>query len=72
MLQGVAHLARQLARGEITSRALTEACLDRIGDAAGEGARAFTRVHAEAVRAADRHVLAAGMAIEHAIAPRAP
>ena len=52
MLPGVAHLARQLARGEITSRALTEACLDRIGDAAGEGARAFTRVHAEAARAA--------------------
>src|ERR1019366_2064892 len=52
MLPGVAHLARQLARGGTTSRALTGACLDRIGDAAGEGARAFTRVHAEAARAA--------------------
>jgi aspartyl-tRNA(Asn)/glutamyl-tRNA(Gln) amidotransferase subunit A len=39
-------LACELALGRTTSRALTEACLARIGDAAGEGARTFLKVHA--------------------------
>jgi aspartyl-tRNA(Asn)/glutamyl-tRNA(Gln) amidotransferase subunit A len=40
-------LADALARGATTSRALVEACLARIADPNGEGARAFTKVHAE-------------------------
>ena len=35
--------ANALAEGKTTSRALVEACLARIGDPAGEGARAFIR-----------------------------
>ena len=41
-------LARGLQDGRITSRALTEACLERIGDPAGEGARAFVSVAGDA------------------------
>lgn len=44
--------ARALADGTTTSRALIEDSLGRIADPAGEGARAFTRVHAESARAA--------------------
>jgi aspartyl-tRNA(Asn)/glutamyl-tRNA(Gln) amidotransferase subunit A len=39
-------LACELALGRTTSRALTEACLARIADATGEGARTFLKVHA--------------------------
>jgi aspartyl-tRNA(Asn)/glutamyl-tRNA(Gln) amidotransferase subunit A len=39
--------ARALAAGETTSRALTEAALDRAQDPSGEGARVFTRLYAE-------------------------
>jgi len=50
----IAALARKLAEGRTTSRALTEAALARIADAAGEGGRVFTKVHAqEALAAAD-------------------
>jgi aspartyl-tRNA(Asn)/glutamyl-tRNA(Gln) amidotransferase subunit A len=52
MPPSVAELSADLARGKTTSRELTEACLDRIRDASGEGPRAFTRVHVEAARAA--------------------
>ncbi len=43
--------AQALADGSTTSRALVEQCLARIGDPAGEGARAFIKVHAEQARA---------------------
>ena len=39
-----------LAHGRTSSRALVERALERIHDPAGEGARAFTRVYAEAAR----------------------
>jgi aspartyl-tRNA(Asn)/glutamyl-tRNA(Gln) amidotransferase subunit A len=44
-------LADAFASGATTSRALVEACLGRIADPDGEGARAFTKVHAEPARA---------------------
>jgi len=44
-------LAQALADGSTTSRALIEDCLARIADPAGEGTRAFTKVHAETARA---------------------
>jgi aspartyl-tRNA(Asn)/glutamyl-tRNA(Gln) amidotransferase subunit A len=43
--------ADALASGATTSRTLVEACLERIADPAGEGARAFTKVHAGQARA---------------------
>ena len=43
--------AQALADGSTSSRALVEQCLDRIADPEGEGARTFTKVHAEAARA---------------------
>jgi aspartyl-tRNA(Asn)/glutamyl-tRNA(Gln) amidotransferase subunit A len=43
--------AQALADGTTTSRALVEDSLARIADPAGEGARAFIKVHAEAARA---------------------
>ncbi len=43
--------AAALAAGETTSRDLVEQCLGRIADPAGEGARAFTKVHADKARA---------------------
>ena len=46
------HLAQALADGATTSRALVEECLARIADPAGEGARAFIKVHADSARAA--------------------
>jgi aspartyl-tRNA(Asn)/glutamyl-tRNA(Gln) amidotransferase subunit A len=44
--------ARALADGTTTSRDLVEACLARIVDPAGEGARAFTKVYPEQARLA--------------------
>ena len=47
-------LSRALAAGKTTSRALVEACLARIDDSEGEGARVFLHVDREAaLRAAD-------------------
>ena len=48
----VAQLAADLAAGRTTSRRLTEEALARIGDPAGEGARAFVKVYAESALAA--------------------
>lgn len=48
----LADLAADLAAGRTTSRALTEACLARIAEPTGEGARAFVKVDAEAALAA--------------------
>jgi aspartyl-tRNA(Asn)/glutamyl-tRNA(Gln) amidotransferase subunit A len=48
-------LSNDLAAGQ-SSRALIEQCLARIGDPAGEGGRAFLKVHAQgALAAADAH-----------------
>jgi len=50
----LADLARDLAEGRTSARDLVEACLTRIDDPAGEGARAFTLVDRDnALRAAD-------------------
>lgn len=43
--------AQALAEGTTTSRALIEECLNRIAEPGGEGARTFTKVHAESARA---------------------
>jgi aspartyl-tRNA(Asn)/glutamyl-tRNA(Gln) amidotransferase subunit A len=51
-LPTLSSLARDLASGATTSRKLVEACLERIEDPAGEGARAFIRVDAARARAA--------------------
>ena len=51
----VAGLARELAEGKTTSRKLVEEALARIGDPAGEGARAFLKVYAEEARAEAEH-----------------
>jgi aspartyl-tRNA(Asn)/glutamyl-tRNA(Gln) amidotransferase subunit A len=45
-------LATDLATGKTTASQLVEASLARIADEAGEGARAFVKVHAEKVRTA--------------------
>jgi aspartyl-tRNA(Asn)/glutamyl-tRNA(Gln) amidotransferase subunit A len=45
-------LARDLAAGRTTSRALIEAALTRISDPAGEGARTFIKVYRDTARAA--------------------
>lgn len=50
-MRTIEQLAQALADGHTTSRALIEDCLGRIADPAGEGARAFTKVHAETARA---------------------
>ncbi len=50
-MQSIAELARALDAGTTTSRALVEDSLARIADPGGEGARAFTAVHAAAARA---------------------
>ncbi len=53
-MPSLASLADDLAQGRTTSRALTEACLARIEDKAGEGARTFIRLHrAQALAAAE-------------------
>ncbi len=51
-MKTLAGLARDLDTGVTTSRHLVEECLARIADPAGEGARVFITVHAEAARAA--------------------
>jgi aspartyl-tRNA(Asn)/glutamyl-tRNA(Gln) amidotransferase subunit A len=51
MLPTLEQQADALASGATTSRALVEACLERIANPAGEGARAFIKVHAEQARA---------------------
>ena len=50
-MRSIAEHARALAAGTTTSRALVEDCLARITNPHGEGARAFTVVHAEAAHA---------------------
>jgi len=54
MLPTLQHLADDLNAGRTTSVTLTQAALDRAGDAAGEGARVYTRVYADAALAAAR------------------
>jgi aspartyl-tRNA(Asn)/glutamyl-tRNA(Gln) amidotransferase subunit A len=55
----IAALARDLADGRTSSRALVEQALARIADPAGEGSRAFLKVHRDqalaAADACDRH-----------------
>jgi len=51
----VAALARDLRAGKTSSRELVEQALTRIADPAGEGARAFMKVHAESARADADH-----------------
>lgn len=50
-METLAATAALLDAGKISSRALIEACLARIADPAGEGARAFRAVHADQARA---------------------
>ena len=50
-MQTLTQAAAALAAGRTTARALTEACLGRIADPAGEGARAFIAVYGEQARA---------------------
>jgi aspartyl-tRNA(Asn)/glutamyl-tRNA(Gln) amidotransferase subunit A len=49
-MQHIADAVAALEHGRISASALVEAALDRIADPGGEGARAFTTVHAEAAR----------------------
>ena len=53
-MKTLAELSRELANGKTTSEALTRGCLEKIADPAGEGARAFIKVYAEAALAAAR------------------
>jgi len=50
-MRTIEHHAQALAEGTTTSRALVEEGLARIADPAGEGVRAFIKVHAAAARA---------------------
>jgi aspartyl-tRNA(Asn)/glutamyl-tRNA(Gln) amidotransferase subunit A len=50
-MQTIAEFAQGLADGRTSSRKLVEACLERITDPRGEGARTFTKVYAEQARA---------------------
>ncbi len=50
-MKTLTQLAAGLAAGAITARALIEDSLARIADPNGEGARAFTKVHADSARA---------------------
>ena len=50
-MRGIEDLAQALASGQTTSRTLVEEALSKIADPAGEGARAFIKVHAEQARA---------------------
>ncbi len=51
-MRTIADHAQALADGRTSSRALVEACLARIADPDGEGARAFVKVYADQARAA--------------------
>jgi aspartyl-tRNA(Asn)/glutamyl-tRNA(Gln) amidotransferase subunit A len=51
-MRTLTEVSAALAVGKTTSRQLVEDCLARIGDPAGEGARAFIKVDAEGARAA--------------------
>ncbi|MBR0681970.1 amidase [Roseomonas eburnea] len=51
-MKTIADAAAALGAGRTTAAALTEAALARIADPSGEGARAFTAVHAQTARAA--------------------
>jgi aspartyl-tRNA(Asn)/glutamyl-tRNA(Gln) amidotransferase subunit A len=51
-LRTLAQLARQLADGRTTGRALVEECLSRIAEPQGEGQRTFLKVHETPARAA--------------------
>jgi aspartyl-tRNA(Asn)/glutamyl-tRNA(Gln) amidotransferase subunit A len=51
----VERLQQELAAGRTSSRDLVEQALARIADPAGEGARAFMKVHADAARADADH-----------------
>ncbi len=65
MYPTIESLAAALAAGRTSSQQLTEAALARAQDAAGEGARVFTRIDPERARAAARAsdtLRAAGMA----------
>ncbi len=46
----MADVMQELQTGTVSSRHLVDACLQRIGDPAGEGSRTFTRVYAERAR----------------------
>lgn len=50
-MRTLADAARALEAGVCTSRDLVEACLARIADPAGEGARAFVKIYASPARA---------------------
>lgn len=54
-MKSLVALADDLASGATTSRRLVEACLERIGDPAGEGPRTFLKVHDDAARVAADH-----------------
>jgi len=51
MMRGIGDIARQFQQGA-KSRQLIEECLARAGDPAGEGQRAFVKVHADSALAA--------------------
>lgn len=51
-MRTLADLAHALSSGAVSSRRLVEECLERIADPAGEGGRAFLKVHAATARAA--------------------
>ena len=51
-MRTIADYAQALEDGRTTSRAIVEACLARIADPAGEGARTFVKTYAEPARAA--------------------
>ncbi|MEK7947307.1 amidase [Pigmentiphaga sp. YJ18] len=51
-LMSLEHLSAELGAGRTTSRELVEACLARIADPSGEGARAYTRVDTDGARRA--------------------
>ncbi|HEX9390451.1 MAG TPA: amidase [Usitatibacteraceae bacterium] len=53
-MKTLAEISQALAAGSITSEALTRRYLERIADPAGEGARAFIKVHADSALAAAR------------------
>ena len=58
--------AADLGTGRTSSRALVDACLDRIADPAGEGDRVFLKVHEEQARAAAENM---DRARSHGFAP---